>query len=342
MKFDCLQKILENLFYKYGKLVARFPHPFIGIPVLITIILSLGLLNIQRIDDAEFLYTPTNGPAKDERSIIQNLFQENETHYFLPTRRTILDGALQVIVTNKAGGNVYSQNAFNEILALDQLVRDVIISQDGTSYGYSELCAAWNEICFDNTVLMILNTTAYNVTQSNLTYPYHQMPGSLEPLFIGNQLGGVTLKEDNITVDEFQALYLVYFVRYQSVTKQSLSDAFLRKAIQDLLSFESNEIVAHFQSSLSLDDELTKATDSIVILFSITYTILTLFASLSCNMMDPVRSKAWVATGGEIAAAMAILSSLGLLSFAGVPFTSTVGSVPFLIMGKYICKCRIV
>lgn len=55
-----------------------------------------------------------------------------------------------------------------------------------------------------------------------------------------------------------------------------------------------------------------------------------------CNFFFlQVRSKPWLAVGGEIAAGMAIVTSLGLLSAAGVSFASTVGIMPFLIIGEF-------
>ena len=47
-----------------------------------------------------------------------------------------------------------------------------------------------------------------------------------------------------------------------------------------------------------------------------------------------VRSKPFAAMGGELAAAFAIVTSLGLMSACGLPFASTVGVMPFLIIGK--------
>lgn len=42
----------------------------------------------------------------------------------------------------------------------------------------------------------------------------------------------------------------------------------------------------------------------------------------------------WVATFGVVSAGMAVLASFGLLLFCGMPFAMTVGTAPFLILGK--------
>ncbi len=42
----------------------------------------------------------------------------------------------------------------------------------------------------------------------------------------------------------------------------------------------------------------------------------------------------WVAGFGVVSAGMAVLASFGLLLFCGMPFSMTVASAPFLILGK--------
>ena len=57
-----------------------------------------------------------------------------------------------------------------------------------------------------------------------------------------------------------------------------------------------------------------------------------LSARLLCRM-DSVRNKVWVAFIGVLSAGLAVLSSFGLLLYAGVPFVMTVANSPFLILG---------
>lgn len=333
-KIDCIQKLLERLFYKYGKLVGRHPLPFIIGPVLLTLVLSFGLLNFVRIDDAEELYTPTNGPAKEEREIIRDRFPENDSFSFIPTRRTSLDGTLQVIVTAKDNGNVKTSEGVETVLQVEELIQNVSIEHNGQVYHYSDLCAAWKQRCVENGIVYLFSRTHQDPNNINIKYPFHTQGGT--SIFVGSLFGGVTTTADNV-IETVKAMYLLYSVQYQTSEDQVIGDKFLRKCVEELHKMKTNEETEiSYQASMSLDDEVEAATDGIVALFSVTYFVLTFFASISCSMLDQVRSKSWVATGGELAAALAILSSLGLLSAAGVPVTSTVGSMPFLIIGKFL------
>lgn len=53
-----------------------------------------------------------------------------------------------------------------------------------------------------------------------------------------------------------------------------------------------------------------------------------------CFRLDCVRSKVWVALVGVLSAGLAVLASFGLLLFCGMPFSMTVASAPFLILGE--------
>lgn len=47
-----------------------------------------------------------------------------------------------------------------------------------------------------------------------------------------------------------------------------------------------------------------------------------------------MRNRLWVAFVGVLSAGLAVISSFGLLLYAGVPFVITVANSPFLILGK--------
>ena len=44
--------------------------------------------------------------------------------------------------------------------------------------------------------------------------------------------------------------------------------------------------------------------------------------------------------GGVLAAGLAIVASFGICSLIGVEFVSTVGMVPFLVIGMYCKSCQ--
>lgn len=327
---DCVEKALSRYFSKLGRFVATYPWPFLIIPVVVCLGLTVGVIQLEREDSTEIMYTPMDGPAKDERRLVQEYFPENDSYYFQSTRRTDLVGYAQILFTGTVGNlNIYHPEAFEEILELDEQVQSTVVDINGELLSYTDLCAKWKTDCHQNTLLELVQGNPDNVTNLNLTYPVHD-----NRYFIGTQLGGVQTNENGF-VNSAEAVLIAYYVRYQTDEDKRLGDALLAEFTKKMLeSSELSFVVPNFETSLSMDDEIARSTGNIVPLFSIAYTVLMTFAAVSTSMKDWVRCKTWAALAGEISAVLAVGASIGLLSLCGVWYTSTVGTMPFLIVGK--------
>lgn len=73
-KFDCIERPLSNQFYRYGVYITKNPAPFIMLPVVAALIMSVGLLYLEDVIDPIYLFTPTNAPSKMERQAIHDLW----------------------------------------------------------------------------------------------------------------------------------------------------------------------------------------------------------------------------------------------------------------------------
>lgn len=73
MKFEffCIEDPLRRFFFNYAQFVSRHPAPFIILPIIFTGICSIGFFfeKNHTINDAVWLYTPTNGQAKYEAKV---------------------------------------------------------------------------------------------------------------------------------------------------------------------------------------------------------------------------------------------------------------------------------
>ena len=209
-KIDCVQNLLENCFEKYGRFVAKFPLPFVLVPALVACLLSLGMINFTKESDVEYLYTPTNGPAKDERRIIESLFPENQSEAFSPIRKTNWDGFFKVIITNKnSGGNLYDVNSIAAILSLDSELKQL---SDANSNRYEDVCAVSDNLCYEDEFIGLLNGTAETIITEDITYPTYRTQ------FLGLQLGGVTVDSNEVSKklcnDIYSNFHNIIFIIY--------------------------------------------------------------------------------------------------------------------------------
>ena len=93
--FDCIEKPLAMLFYRYGRAVAKRPIPFIFVPLLITLVSALGFLQLNTVSDPIYLFTPTDAQSKAERQSIHDLWPLRSGNY-VPGRAVTQSREVQV------------------------------------------------------------------------------------------------------------------------------------------------------------------------------------------------------------------------------------------------------
>uniref|UniRef100_A0A1I7XJA6 Patched family protein n=1 Tax=Heterorhabditis bacteriophora TaxID=37862 RepID=A0A1I7XJA6_HETBA len=103
MRIDCVEKRFALVFAKYSTIVVRCPLPFIIVPVVITSVLSTGLIwhNQAFMKDELELYTPTDAQARYELQQLDHLFHINDSDPFYATRRYDIKRAGYIIVTHR-------------------------------------------------------------------------------------------------------------------------------------------------------------------------------------------------------------------------------------------------
>ena len=73
----CLRVVddtLKKLFFKLGDLVGRQPGYFLIVPALLTALCASGFQRMDYNYDPEYLISPTSGPAKTERALMEKYF----------------------------------------------------------------------------------------------------------------------------------------------------------------------------------------------------------------------------------------------------------------------------
>ena len=74
---SCAADVLSHAFYRYGKLVARHPLPFLILPPCIAFALMAGVINMEQTNDADYLFIPHNAPSLKERKHFEETYPRN-------------------------------------------------------------------------------------------------------------------------------------------------------------------------------------------------------------------------------------------------------------------------
>ncbi|XP_018422992.1 PREDICTED: patched domain-containing protein 3-like [Nanorana parkeri] len=335
---DCIQKPLSLAFYKFGKVVGRYPWWFFLIPMVISAGLGAGFyfLPQREANDIENEFTPVGGPAKSEREFVRTHFPTNDSGHF-SAQRLYTEGSFLSIIAVSLSDNIINVDSFRELVKLDEMVQNlnITITKNNANVilNFQHLCTKvqLDECAAINPLLSKVQSNVNLIETLNISYPLFE-----GRTFLGTSLGGVKLNPNN-TVQSAKAVRLVYYLREdnQQDRERSLQwiEHFIKYASQNIEILQLKNVKASYFSSISRQQEFEGTTKSVIPLYSITYFITIFFSIISCIRRDCVRNKTWVASFGVISAGLAVLSSFGLLLLCGVPFVATVANAPFLILG---------
>ncbi|XP_033120947.1 patched domain-containing protein 3-like isoform X2 [Anneissia japonica] len=331
MKFlGCIGNNLTSVFNNYGKFISRHPYKFLLFPLILSCVLSIGFFYLEMEKDAEYLFTPSDSIARDDKTEISKLFPINYTEFKEGRLLSTSESSGTVMVLPQDSVNLLSVEAIDEIIRLDRKVKSIIIYRDKEVLQYNDLCAKWKGKCAENNFLNALNYNASNILNMQLTYPF--LRSGSQAFFIGATFTEV----DYVNMsDVFQSAFAFRTTYYLSSTPEvkDLSIDWEYAFLDAMEDFESPHIKIVYLTSNTLSDELVELSERVMPRFSITFGVLFMFAVGSCMMSDWVLSKPWLGQLGIISAALAIMSTGGIMGFAQVPFNQIVSVTPFLAIG---------
>ncbi|XP_076180342.1 patched domain-containing protein isoform X1 [Ptiloglossa arizonensis] len=334
----CVDNFLNRAFYKLGLVVGRHPGYFVVIPVLLACICFTGYQRIHYEIDPEYLFSPTNGPSKTDRAIVEQYFKVNYSHHFNLGRITRPGRFGHVIVTSKDGNdNLLRTVVFDELVQLDKVIRTAKATYEGEVFTYEQICAKWLDKCFTNDILKFTDIIEdVENRELNLTFPVMLHPFSWEFHFLWVYFGRSVINEDRI-VESVPSVQLAYFLSADSPRQDAIGAAWEEAFLEAVRKVEEEGVFKHIATarfaSRTLELELEENTKTIVPYFSSTFILMAVFSVVTCMMTDWVRSKPWLGLFGNVSAAMATVAAFGLCIYLGVDFIGLNLAAPFLMIG---------
>lgn len=330
VQFDCIERRLAALFYRYGKLVYRCPTPFIVIPILITCGLACGLVwRLRVIKDDISLYTPEDGRAKSEKQSLRYHFDIDDTDPYFAERRFDSKRFGYIIATPQdSSQNVLSADIFEEIHRLWATVERLTVKRKDRWYTYSSLCITvpYTNSCVSNPLLQMYSMHPLSLLQLN--YPL-----TANGIFIGNLLGGVVISNQSF-VGLAKAVLLPYQLKFSTNDKDSCAEKWENSLIEFFTSYSSPTLTVAWWTSETLAGESYKDTKILLKLLAPLFVVVTVFTIVCCFVKSWRKSKPWLGLCGVASAAGSIVSSIGLCLLGGEKLTSVSYFMPFVIFCK--------
>ncbi|RXG68511.1 Patched domain-containing protein 3 [Armadillidium vulgare] len=322
-------KYFVNQFYKLGFHIAKNPSYYIIIPTFLSL---LGITGIQRINyekDPEYLFTPSNGIGRMDRDEIEQLFPVDYENNFDPSRMTRVSHFARLIITAKDNDTMLRVNVWNDLISLDEAIRNISIEHEGRHYTFKEVCAKRNGKCIEN---LIFNLNDFIPRIENKTF-WINYPITLHPFVVPFYFGGSVVNETEGVLESVQGIALHYFLREDDEYREKVSYIWEGKLLEYLNSAKFDNIdVARF-ALRSLEDEINKNVEVVTPYLTITIILMVIFSVLCVFSTDWVRSKLSIGILGVVSTIMATGCGFGILMYCGVPFTGANMAAPFLMLG---------
>lgn len=333
--FSFIDRALSKWFRSLGHVIGKYPGYFVVVPFLISLIFATGLQRLHYEDDPEYLFSPRDGRSKHERAVIDELFPMNYSSDFNLGRITHKGRFGRIIIATGEGDNVLRQPLFDQIVHLDQLIRNMTITWDDTEYNFEQLCARGDSGQCTHNDILDFHDRIQDIEQRKffLQFPLWFDRTKLKAYFFPAYLGGVKTDSNKI-VTSARAINLMYFLDITVKRGDVRAAMWEDKFIQFLDTVQlTNLSIAKFVST-TLRTELESNTQSLVPFFSITVIIMLLFSVCTCMMADWVRSKPWLGLLGCVSAGLGVAASFGLCVYCGIDMIGINLAAPFLMLGE--------
>nr|CAD2186786.1 unnamed protein product [Meloidogyne enterolobii] len=354
--FGLLQDILAKLFFRYGFFIAKHPRPFIIIPVLVTLLLMFGILNLRIEDDLRLLYSPEHSMSRLEYQVHKEFSGDsvNSSYVAIALEAAPPNSNLELndgtSSTDKQASttpspinwrNMLRHEIALSITGLQQFIMHnmTVDLPDGSYHFGNDICTR-NALCPLSNVLVQLFFDAYfseklrKDPRIELHWPILKFFEN--KMFMPTNFYGVELNKSEGNSDGFDAIssiqvvHLVYHIAgTEKYTAEEVGIA-VEKSLKQALA-EREHLLRYSLFSLAiLKAEMQKNTTYTLPYISLTLILLVTFTACSCMTGDCITSKPLEALLGIFSSSLAIGSSAGLLLMLGVPFIHQVTVVPFL------------
>ncbi|XP_023213024.1 patched domain-containing protein 3-like, partial [Centruroides sculpturatus] len=315
-KCSCLTNTVSSIIGRLGVIISRYPLYFVIAPVMLSGLLSIGLIGIRTNDDTESLISADRGKVFDAKQFIDKTFPINSNNFdFL--RLTKRPHFPMIYIVNDREDNILRKKFLDEIQIEDQVVKNTTASVDGKNIVYSNVCHIEDGKCLENTLIDLLNNSddaineilrmKYPVNIDSVTYAYK---------ILCLNLGGVTT-DDKGYIKEAKTVRLLYVLDESNENKKKWSEEWT-KAVYKKLNYSFEHIKTFPDPFSSTDFQVKRISQKLVSLISVAVVVVVIFC-VSTNMTNNwVKSKPWLGVASVVTVGLSVSTGFGLLFACGV------------------------
>jgi hypothetical protein len=214
MGFPNIEEKLTRSLQKLGYKVGENPKTFIVFGVMTALLCGSGFMTMNYERDLDKLLIPSTADCRNEKMRMDEYFRMDYSH-FEPDRMTDNGKYLSILIYAADDGNIFRQLIFNDIEAIDRMVKNVTVNLHEADWDYTNLCAKKKGDCVNNNKILSLSDVMDDIENGDvvLTYPFAYHPDTFETIILAGSIAEPEIRsgEDDDIVN-CKAIRLSYFI----------------------------------------------------------------------------------------------------------------------------------
>ncbi|XP_023244781.1 patched domain-containing protein 3-like [Centruroides sculpturatus] len=331
----CLTHTVSSIIGRIGVVISRYPLYFVIVPIIVSSLLSIGIIKILTNDDNECLLGADRGNVFHAKQFIEKTFPMNSGSFdFLRLTKRPLFPMIYIVYNRES--NILRKEFLEEIQIVDKVAKNTTAFVDGKIIGYSDVCQIVDGKCLENTLINLLNDSENAIHELlNMKYPVNMDPLTYAYKILCLNLGGVKT-DDKGYIIEAKAIRLYYVLDESNASKKKWNEEWTKAVYNKLRDYTFQHIKTFPDPFASTDYQVKRISQELVFLISVAVVVVAIF-SISTNMTNNwVKSKPWLGVASVISAGLAVATAFGLLSACGVENLRWNVCLPFIILATEV------
>ena len=327
-----LRRSLEQTFEGAATLIATHAWKVAISCFILNVLFGFGLLTLELNNNIEDIYFPI--VTETERNIdkLSELFPDKSDTDFYEHTSVKQPMYGEVIIRTTNFQNIFNETVMEEIDRLISLVYTNVSVKSGFEgrLYFNDVCARRDGEC----VISGLEFVKGFKDNTNIADLVKPKDTSDKPIYDPRSfLGDFTVL--NGTILRAKYLKLRFYLRQDTEGKEKYSRLWEYRFTEKMKRFNSDIIKIVFRHAGSFYEELGWDTYPDIPYFSLAFTVLLTYCGFLISGGDCVTKRVHMGRVGILVTPLAVLGGWGFLSGVGMPFTDTIGMMPFLVMCKY-------
>lgn len=335
------QRVVGQFFTDHGRLIAKWPLPFLVIPLMIAGGLSSGIfVHFDQIkgrpEDRLSLFLPDNLKALSNLKRLQKLFPS--TDLSRDRYEVLRTSSAHIIIVDKrtTQKNILRAELMPILREIIATVKNVTVRTQFIEANWETLCVRELSSCVQHPLFVFLQQSELSEQlRPFLTYPTMTISG--HKIDNVGLFGGVH-RFDNGTIETAAALRVPFLLSNDGPLQQHLGYLWqleFLKVVSQMSSVYEQQVSLYYSAPVSWASEIDRNGRLITPYLPLLLSALILFAIGCCLSSDWVLSKPWLGLMGTLSAVFAVTSAVGLLFYCKFQFLQMVFIMPFLVLCKF-------